>query len=148
LLTAVKICAEEPIGELTKNEIKIVHNLTERPGRFMTECERFQDYCHVSAWPKFWTANMKTAGSAEDVGIPWPLMVVASLVKNGFEEKRAWEMPECQAIWFNAAYGAMNGSESKILTTDEEAFMEEQERQEKVAPTAEVKTHAAHVPET
>jgi hypothetical protein len=148
LLTAVKICAEEPIGELTKNEIKIVQNLTERPGRFLTECERFQDYCHLSAWPKFWAASSKTKGSADDVGIPWPLMVVASLIKNGFEEKRAWEMPECQAIWFNAAYGAMNGSESKILTTDEETFMEEQERLEKVAPPAEVKTPAAHVPET
>jgi hypothetical protein len=148
LLAAVKICAEEPIGELTDDEIKLVENLAARPGRFLTECERFQDYAHVSAWPKFWTANTKSGGSAEDVGIPWPLMVVASLVKNGFDEKRAWEMPECQAIWFNAAYGAMNGSESKILTTDEEAFMEEQERQEKVAPSAEVKTPAAHVPET
>jgi hypothetical protein len=57
-------------------------------------------------------------------------------------------MPECQAIWFNAAYGAMNGSESKILTTDEEALMEEQELLEKVAPPAEVKTPTAHVPET
>ena len=148
LLTAVKICAEEPIGELTDKEVKLVKSFTERPGRFLTECERFQEYAHVGAWPKFWTANTKTGGSAEDAGIPWPLMVVASLVKNGFEEKRAWEMPECQAIWFNAAYAAMNGSESKILTTDEEAFMEEQERLEKVAPAAEVKTPPPHVPET
>ena len=148
LLTAVKICAEEPIGELTKSEIKLVENLTSRPGRFLTECERFHEYAHVSAWPKFWSTNTKTGGTAEDAGVPWPLMVVASLVKQGFDEKSAWEMPECQAIWFNAAYAAMNGSESKILTTDEEAFMEEQERQEKVAPSAEVKTPADHVPKT
>jgi hypothetical protein len=148
LLTAVKICAEEPIGELTKEEVRLVKSLGERPGKFMTECERFQEYAHVGAWPKFWEANKKNGSSASDAGIPWPLMVVASLIKHGVEEKRAWEMPECQAIWYNAAYGAMNGSESKILTTDEEAFMEEQERLEKVAPSAEVKTPEPDVPET
>lgn len=148
LLTAVKICAEEPIGELTNDEIRLVENLASRPGKFLTECERFQEYAHVGAWPKFWESNKKNGAAADDVGIPWPLMVVASLVKNGFDEKRAWEMPECQAIWFNAAYGAMNGSEQKVLTTDEEAFMAEQERLEKVAPSAEVKTPAANVPET
>lgn len=148
LLTAVKICAEEPLGELTSAEVKLVKDLGERPGKFATECERFQEYAHVGAWPKFWESNKKNGGTAADAGIPWPLMVVASLVKNGIEEKRAWEMPECQAIWFNAAYAAMNGSDQKILTTDEEAFMEEQERLSKVAPSAEVKTPPPHVPET
>lgn len=148
LLTAVKICAEEPIGELTKAEVRLVQRLTELPGRFLTELERFKDYAHVSAWPKFWESNKKAGSSADDAGVPWPLMVIASLVKHGFEEKRAWEMPECQAIWFNAAFSSMNGSESKILTTDEEAFMEEQERLEKVAASAEVKPPEPNVPET
>lgn len=148
LLTAVKICAEEPIGELTKAEVRLVERLNQLPGRFLTELERFKEYAHVTAWPKFWESNKKNGSSADDAGVPWPLMVVASLVKHGFEEKRAWEMPECQAIWFNAAFSSMNGSESKILTTDEEAFMEEQERLEKVAPSAEVKPTEAHVPET
>lgn len=148
LLTAVKICAEEPLGELTAKEIRLVENLIARPGKFLSECERFHEYAHVGAWPKFWESNKKTGNSADDAGVPWPLMVVASLVKNGFDEKRAWEMPECQAIWYNAAYAAMNGSEQKVLTTDEEAFMEEQERLAKVAPSAEVKTPAANVPET
>lgn len=148
LLTAVKICAEEPIGELTKEEVRLVQRLTDLPGRFLTELERFQDYAHVSAWPKFWESNKKNGSTASDTGLPWPLMVVASLIKHGFDEKRAWEMPECQAIWFNAAFSSMNGSESKILTTDEEAFMEEQERLEKVAPAAEVKPPEPNVPET
>jgi hypothetical protein len=121
------------------------------PGKFLTECERFQEYAHVGAWPKFWESNKKNGSSADDAGVPWPLIVIASLIKNGVEEKRAWEMPECQAIWLNAAYAAMNGSEQKILTTDEEAFMDEQERAEKaakVAASAEVKTPPPHVPET
>ncbi len=148
LFTAVKICAEEPIGELDKDEIKFVKSLDSRPGKFMTECERFADYCMVDCWPKFWDAPEGKRGTAEDVGIPWPLGVVAALIKNGIEEKRAWEMPECQAIWLNAAWAAANGSESKILTTDEEAFMDEQERLEKVAPSAEVKTPETNVAET
>lgn len=151
LLAAVKICAEEPIGELSKEELRLVKNLNERPGKFMTECERFSEYCLVDCWPKFWDNPQGKKGSAEDVGIPWPLAVVASLIKNGVEEKRAWEMPECQAIWLNAAWAAANGSESKILTTDEEAFMEEQEKAEKaakVAPSAEVKPPETNVPKT
>ena len=148
LFTAVKICAEEPIGELDKDEIKFVKSLEERPGRFMKECERFKDYCMVSCWPKFWDTPESTKGTAEDVGIPWPLGVVAALIKHGIDEKRAWEMPECQAIWLNAAWATANGSESKILTTDEEAFMDEQERLEKVAPSAEVKNPKTNGAET
>lgn len=112
------------------------------------EVHRFVQYVHTDAWPKFWTANTKAGASAEDAGIPWPLIVVASLVKNGFDYKQAWEMPECQAIWLNSTYATMNGSEAKVLTTEEEAFMEEQERLAKVAPSAEVKTPPPNVPET
>ena len=148
LLTAVKICAEEPLGELTKQEIKLVERLEAMPGRFLTELERFQEYAHVGAWPKFWESNKKAGNSAGDANVPWMVMVVCNLVKNGFDEKRAWEMPECQAIWYNAAISAMNGSDQKILTTDEEAFMAEQERLEKVAASAEVKPIEPNVPET
>lgn len=148
LLMAVKICAEEPIGELTSEEIRLIQKMTDRPGRFLSDCERFTDYAHIGAWPKFWNANKKAGASAEDAGIPWILMVVCNLIKHGFDEKRAWEMPECQAIWYNTAYAAMNGSEQKVLTTEEEAFMDEQERLEKVAPAAEVKPPDTNVPET
>jgi hypothetical protein len=148
LLAAVKICAEEPLGELTAIELRLLEKLKERPGRFLTECERFKDYCMVDCWPKFWEDVSDKKGSAEDVGIPWPLGVVAALIKNGIEEKRAWEMPECQAIWLNAAWVASAGSESKILTTDEEEFIAEQERLEKVAPSADVKNTKDNGPKT
>jgi hypothetical protein len=148
LLAAVKICAEEPLGELDKNELAMLERLGKMPGKFMDECERFTAYCLVDCWPKFWDDPDHKRGSADDIGIPWPLGVIASLIKNGIEEKRAWEMPECQAIWLNAAWSSAAGSQSKILTTDEEAFMEEQERLEKVAASAEVKTPEPDVPKT
>lgn len=148
LLSAVKICAEEPLGELTKQEVNLVREMEKKPGRFLTDCERFSEYAHVAAWPKFWQSNKKDGNSAEDAGVPWPLMVVANLIKHGIEEKRAWEMPECQAIWMNTAFTSMNGSDHKVLTTDEEAFMDEQERLAKVAPSAEVKPPEPDVPKT
>jgi len=148
LLAAVKICAEEPLGELTSDEIKMLEALKKKPGKFETECERFVAYCLLDCWPRYWDSPEHKKGTAEDMGIPWPLAVVASLLKNGVEEKRAWEMPECQAIWLNAAWAAASGSESKILTTDEEAFMEEQERLERVAASAVSKPPAEDVAKT
>lgn len=148
LLAAVKICAEEPLGELTSEEVRLVEKLKERPGKFMDECERFTAYCLLDCWPRYWDTPEHKRGTAEDIGIPWPLAVIASLIKNGIEEKRAWEMPECQAIWLNAAWSAANGSESKILTTEEEAFMEEQERLERVADSAVSKPPAEDVAKT
>ena len=148
LLAAVKICAEEPLGELDSSEVRLVKHLTDHPGKFLTEVERFGEYCMVGCWPKFWDSPEHKKASAEDAGIPWPLIVVASLIKHNIDEKRAWEMPECQAIWLNAAWAAASGSESKLLTTDEEAFMEEQEKAERVAASAEVKNTETNGPKT
>lgn len=148
LIVATKICSESPINELSFFDKIQLSRLTRRPVILRLEVERFAEYVQHSAWPKFWKSNTGSSASAEDAGIPWPLLVVANLVKNGFEEKRAWEMPECQAVWYNAAYSSMNGSESKVLTTDEEAFMEEQEKAAKVAPSAEVKPPETDVPKT
>ena len=148
LIMAVKICAEEPVNDLGFWDKVQLHRLGRRPIILSLEIQRFVDYVHATAWPKFWKANTKSGATADDQGIPWPLMVVASLVKHGFEEKRVWEMPECQAIWFNAAHSSMNGSEMKVLTTEEEAFMEEQERLERVAPSADVKNTKDNGPKT
>ena len=148
LVIAAKVCAEEPLGDLTKDELRLVEWYRTHPGKFLDECERFTQYALTSSWPRFWETPEATKGSAEDAGIPWILGIVANLIKNGIEEKRAWEMPECQAIWLNAAWAAASGSESKILTTEEEAFMDEQERLEKVAPPADVKTPEPNGTET
>jgi hypothetical protein len=52
------------------------------------------------------------------------LATVASLIASGIPEKRAWEMPECQAIWLNAALAIRKGAEVSIMTPEEEAYME------------------------
>jgi hypothetical protein len=148
LLVAVKICAEEPLGPLGWKDKLIVLRMERRPSLFIMDVERFVAYVQAAAWPKFWAKNTATQGEAQDAGIPWPLAVVTSLVKSGWDEKRAWEMPECQAVWYSAAISAAAGSESKILTTDEEAFLDKLEEQERVAKAAEVKTPEPNGSET
>jgi hypothetical protein len=65
--------------------------------------------------------------------VPWPLSIVANLIANGIDEKRAWEMPECQAIWLNSAFAIHKGADVSIMSPEEEAFMEEEEAREKAA---------------
>jgi hypothetical protein len=60
------------------------------------------------------------------LGLPWPMSIVANLVANGIDEKRAWEMPECQAIWLNAAFAMRKGVDVAIMSPEEEAYIEEQ----------------------
>ena len=48
---------------------------------------------------------------------------MANLIANGIDEKRAWEMPECQAIWMSTAFSGLKGVEVNVMTTEEEEAM-------------------------
>lgn len=50
--------------------------------------------------------------------IPWPMAVVAGLVRNGIEESRAWSMPEALAVWYHLAFAEAAGAEFKIWNDD------------------------------
>ena len=64
-------------------------------------------------------------------------MVIANLVSNGITEDRAWNMPECQAIWLSTAFIKIKGGEVNVLTTEEEEFMEEQRKMKAEAEASE-----------
>ena len=49
--------------------------------------------------------------------------MVANLISNGIDERRAWEMPECQAVWMSTAFAGLKGVDVNILTTEEEEAM-------------------------
>jgi hypothetical protein len=119
---AVLTCAEEPIRPPGLIDSWRLNELTENPIKFTRELLRFSDYVMVQHWPKFWENNTKkgTAGH----GIPWPMMVATNLIASGIPEQRAWEMPECQAIWMNVAFAARKGVEVNVLSTEEEELME------------------------
>jgi len=135
LMLAVQICAEEPIGDFSLADKWRVLRMTSNRAKFEKNLERFVAYVHISAWPKFWEKEGKTSGDAGGA-MPWPLAVVASLIYGGIPEQRAWEMPECQAIWLSCAFARNKGADLNILSTEEEDFMESM----RLATPPEVKT--------
>ena len=122
LIFALQVCAEEPLGGPLgwKDNLRIIL-MTRRPDKFATYLKAFLGYALVNDWPKFWEQSKNKAQI--DTGVPWPLAILANLVEAGIDEKRAWEMPECQAIWWNSAFAIRNGAEVKIMTPEEEAYM-------------------------
>ena len=137
LLFACQVCAEEPLGGRIGwlDQLRIL-SLQRNPKKFEMLLNAFAGYIMVKHWPKFWEQNKKSGGSK---GVPWPLAVVANLIAHGIPENRAWEMPECQAIWLNTAMAITKGADIAIMSPEEEAFMEQEEAAEKaVADPAKV----------
>ena len=134
LIFACQVCAEEPLGELGwRDQLRMLH-LSRRPAKFEAMLEAFSGYILVNDWPKFWEKTKKSSGGSK--GVPWPLSIVASLISAGIEEQRAWEMPECQAIWLNSALAISKGADVAIMSPEEEAFMAEEEAKDNAAPAS------------
>ena len=130
LLFACQVCAEEELGGQIGWVDKLrIMSLTRNPAKFERLLEAFAGYILVNDWPKFWEQN-KTKSGGGDKGVPWPLSIVANLIASGIPEKRAWEMPECQAIWLNSALAIRKGADVAIMSPEEEAFMAEEEARE------------------
>ena len=119
---AVLTCAEEPIEAPGLIDSWRLHALSENPFKFNRELLRFSEYVMVGHWPKFWENSRKQGNAGH--GIPWPLSVASNLIASGIPEQRAWEMPECQAIWLNVALAARKGVDVNVLSTEEEELME------------------------
>ena len=121
LLAAIKTCSELPIDDVTGQDKATLIQWQRDPDLFVKTAKDFRTYMLESHWPKFWETdnNKKSAGT----GMPWVLNIVANLVANGIDEKRAWEMPECQAIWISTAFSGLKGVEVNVLTTEEEEAM-------------------------
>jgi hypothetical protein len=138
LIFACQVCAEEPLGEIGIIDRLRLNRLNENPAKFEMLLEAFAGYILVGNWPKFWEQDNKKSGGSK--GVPWPLSVIANLVANGIPEKRAWEMPECQAIWLNAAFAVRKGADVAIMSPGEEAFIAEEKAREAASNPAKVTT--------
>ena len=125
LIFACQVCAEEPLGQISWRDKLRILDLNRNPNKFEAMLNAFAGYVLVQDWPKFWEQDGKKSGGNK--GVPWPLAIVANLIASGIEEKRAWEMPECQAIWLNSALAIRKGAEVAIMTPEEEAFMASEE---------------------
>ncbi len=125
LIFACHVCAEEPLGHLGFFDKIRITWLNHNPKDFEKALEAFAGYILVHDWPKFWEQNKAKSGGG-DKGVPWPLSIVANLIASGIPEQRAWEMPECQAIWLNSALAIRKGADVAIMSPEEEAFMAEE----------------------
>lgn len=145
LLFACQVCAEEPLGgKIGWVDQLRVASLCRDPARFQGMLTAFAGYILVNDWPKFWEQTKKSGGG--DKGVPWPLSIVANLIASGIDEKRAWEMPECQAIWLNSALAIRKGADVAIMSPEEEAFMAEEEAREAASNPAKEKTPDGTIP--
>ena len=146
LLFACQVCAEEPLGGKIglADQLRLM-SLSRNPEKFERLLEAFAGYILVQDWPKFWEQS-KTKSGGGDKGVPWPLSIVANLIASGIDEKRAWEMPECQAIWLNSALAIRKGADVAIMSPEEEAFMAEEEAREAASNQAKEKTPDEPIP--
>lgn len=132
LLFACQVCAEEPLGEVGVIDRLRLSRLNDNPAKFEMLLEAFAGYILIQDWPKFWEQSKAKSGGGTR-GMPWILGTVAALIKNGIDEKRAWEMPECQAIWYNTAFAIHNGADVSIMSPDDEAYIESELAKEAAA---------------
>lgn len=136
LIFACQVCAEEPLGGLGWKDKLRIGRLNDNPAMFELMLNSFAGYIMVDNWPKFWEQNDKKSGGNSNM--PWPLSIVANLIANGIPEQRAWEMPECQAIWLNSAFAIRKGADVAIMTPEEEAFIEEENAKDAASNPAKV----------
>ena len=136
LIFACQVCAEEPLGEVGIIDRLRIIKLNKSPERFETLLQAFAGYILVDNWPKFWEQNNKKSGGSSNM--PWVMSIIANLIANNIDEKRAWEMPECQAIWLNAAFAMRKGVDVAIMSPEEEAYIEEELRKDAEAAKASV----------
>jgi hypothetical protein len=136
LIFACQVCAEERLGEVSWVDKLRIMRMNANPAKFELMLQAFAGYILVHNWPKFWEQNNKKSGGKSNM--PWVMSVVANLIANNIEEKRAWEMPECQAIWLNAAFAMLKGVDVAIMSPEEEAYIEEELRKDAEAAKASV----------
>jgi hypothetical protein len=129
LIFACQVCAEEQLGDVGWRDRLRILVLNRNSLKFERLLEAFAGYILVQDWPKFWEQNKAKSGGG-DKGVPWALSIVTNLIANGITEQRAWEMPECQAIWLNSALAIRKGADVAIMSPEEEAFMAEEEAKE------------------
>lgn len=90
--------------------------------KLKTEAKIFDNYFndYFSA-PELWDGD----GEGSPIGAPWPLAIVASLMKNtAMTRFEAWTMPLGEAIWLNAALLEQSGSAEIASVEQLEALYE------------------------
>jgi hypothetical protein len=125
LIIALKICADEPIGSPTLADRWLALRLWLSPALFRQGCKGILWHIDSSRlFPKFWERTDRQ-GSGSGASLPWHLIVACNLIKSGISYQDAFNMPEAKAIWLSSAFSIMGGAKLEILTTDDEALLDQ-----------------------
>jgi hypothetical protein len=137
LVCAIRICStktwQEAVDEPSFYE-KIKFNYLYISIDALQEAfEGFKLYMSESmSIPKVWVkqdGDINQTSKTTGGGIPPSLsLVVLLMTKFNFSEDEAWNMPYCRAIWYSIAYSAQEGTDIKIITTEEEDNTEEDKK--------------------
>jgi hypothetical protein len=124
IIIALKICADEAIGDPTWADIWL--GLRLRLSKDYHKRAALAVIKHISTnenFPKFWErTDRKTYGAGS---VPWQLTILANLVRNGVSYSEAMTMPEAKAVWLSAVFSIQAGAKLEFLTTDDEALIDE-----------------------
>ena len=125
LVAAVRILSSRTLADTTKpatlRDRFWVSRLKFDQDLLITETAQLVAYMNAQAfWPRFWEKD----SGANKSGIPWQLVVVASLVRNGCTLEEAWTMPEAEAIWLHTAHGVAQGADVSVVSDSEWEAME------------------------
>jgi hypothetical protein len=117
LVAAVKILSSRTFDEVTTGatlrERFWVSRMQFDINILIAETAKLVAYLDSQAlWPRFWEKD----GGVNKSGIPWQLVVIASLTRNGCTLEEAWTMPEAEAIWMHTAHSACLGAEISVIS--------------------------------
>lgn len=132
ILAAARILSSHDLAELRKpttfSEGLWLAKMRWNKKALMTEAAKLYYYFEAqSLWPRFWEKDNTNKNTG---GLPWPLAVVASLVRNGATLTEAWTMPEAEAIWLHIAHCSASGADISVVSDKEWEAMEEAKKKE------------------
>lgn len=131
ILAAVRILSSHDLTELRKPTTLAegwrLYRMKVSKKALLSEAAKLHYYFAAqSLWPRFWQKE----NNAGDSGTPWPLVVVASLMRNGCSYDQAWTMPEAEAIWLHVAHTQAAGADVQVVSDIEWEAMEKYNREQ------------------
>ena len=130
LLLALRICSTNDVQTALKmkptvREQMLVGQMMADQNVFAKALHELLDYIGDSnSVPITFEKDTPQGGKRADNAPPALLMAVTLMAKLNLTKEEAWTLPVGQAIWYLTVYGIVEGAETKILTTEQEAKMD------------------------
>jgi hypothetical protein len=127
LFVAMRICSTKswvdsikPLTFFERIKYLLIDSIPERQSQAFVD---FGKYISSSlSVPKVWVKNDDSEKKEfKQNNIPETIsMAVILMTKFGFSEEDAWNIPFSKAVWYSTIYASQEGSDIKIITTEDE----------------------------